>query len=69
MRVLGFLSALLLTTCHGVPAFARDASACYAIGNADSRAYCRAQATQDPAVCYSIQSSALRAQCLAEVRK
>lgn len=69
MRVLGFLTVLLLTTCHAVPAFARDASACYAVGDADGRAYCLAQARQDPAMCYSIQSSALRAQCLAEVRK
>lgn len=48
---------------------AADAGACYAIQDADARAYCLAKAHGDPARCYSIQSSGLRSQCLAEVRK
>jgi len=49
-------------------AFATDAGSCYAIGDADARAYCLAKARKDPGTCYTIQSSGMRSQCLAEVR-
>lgn len=48
--------------------YASDAGSCYAIGDADARAYCLAKARKDSGTCYTIQSSGLRSQCLAEVR-
>ena len=57
---------LLFTGC--APAFAVDAAACYAITDADARAYCLAKARKDSGMCYAIRSSGLRSQCLAEVR-
>lgn len=63
-------AALTLLFLVSAPAAqARDASACYAIQDADQRAYCLAQARHDPSTCYSIQRSDLRAQCRAEVRE
>ncbi|MBB3017699.1 hypothetical protein FHR70_000739 [Microvirga lupini] len=53
----------------GGPVFAADAGSCYAIADADARAYCLAKARGDSGTCYTIQSSGLRSQCLAEVRK
>jgi hypothetical protein len=50
------------------PARAADAAACYAIGDADSRAACLAKARRDPGMCYAVQRADLRAQCLAETR-
>lgn len=46
-----------------------DAGSCYAIADADARAYCRAVAHEDSSICYAIQSPDLRSRCLAEVRK
>lgn len=46
-----------------------DTASCYAIGNADARAYCLARERREPSQCYAIQSSDLRARCLAEVRR
>lgn len=59
--------ALLFSGC--VPAFAQDAGSCYAINDADVRAYCLAKSRREPGTCYTIQASGLRSQCLAEVRK
>lgn len=50
-------------------AFATDSGSCYAIGDADARAYCLAKAHHDTGRCYSIQRADLRSMCLAEVRK
>lgn len=50
-------------------AHAADSGACYAVGDADARAYCLARAHGDPGRCYSIQRADLRAMCLAEVRR
>ena len=64
------LFVLLVVTFAGQrPAFATDSGSCYAIGNADGRAYCLAKAHKDPGRCYSIQDAGLRSQCLAEVRR
>lgn len=46
-----------------------DAGACYAIADADARAFCLAKTHNNSGRCYSIQSPSLRSQCLAEVRK
>lgn len=47
---------------------ASAASACYNIGNADSRAACLAKVYKDPSRCYSVQSPEKRAICIAEVK-
>lgn len=60
---------LLLLASSAGQAFAVDAGSCYAVGNADARAYCLAKAHGNSSGCYSIQSSDLRSMCLAEVRK
>ncbi|MNM84054.1 hypothetical protein D3C81_961280 [compost metagenome] len=60
------LTAVLLAASA---AQATDAGSCYAVGDADARAYCLAKARNDPGTCYSVQNSGLRAQCLAEVRR
>jgi hypothetical protein len=65
MRAL--IIACLLMSC--APAFAVDTGSCYAVGNADARAYCLAKAHGNPSGCYSIQAGDLRSMCLAEVRK
>lgn len=68
MRVVLASLLLLLAACTH-PVLASDAGSCYAIGDADARAYCLAKARKDPGTCYTIQSSGLRSQCLAEVRR
>lgn len=60
---------LLLLASSAGQAFAVEAGSCYAVGNADPRAYCLAKAHGNSSGCYSIQSSDLRSICLAEVRK
>lgn len=67
MRKTLFAAVLLFAGC--TPALATDAGSCYAITDADARAYCLAKARRDSGACYTIQSSALRSQCLAEVRR
>ncbi|MEB0076308.1 hypothetical protein QN386_06895 [Pseudomonas sp. CCI3.2] len=59
---------LLLASFAG-RAIAVDASSCYAINDADARAYCLAKAHGNPSGCYSILAGDLRSMCLAEVRK
>lgn len=68
MRAILASLILLLAACTH-PVLASDAGACYAIHDADARAYCLAKARRDSSTCYSIQRGDLRAQCLAEVRK
>lgn len=60
------LALLIMLTTSA--AQAADAGACYAISNADSRAYCLAKARGEPSMCYAIQAADMRAACLAEVR-
>jgi len=50
-------------------AHATDAGSCYAVADADARAYCLAKAHVDPSRCYAIQRADLRSMCLAEVRR
>lgn len=60
------LFALLLSA---LPAAAEDAGSCYAVADADARAYCLAKAHGDSGRCYAIQNAGLRSMCLAEVRR
>ena len=48
-------------------ALANDGS-CYTVADPDARAYCLANARNDPGTCYTIQAPGLRSLCLAEVR-
>ena len=41
---------------------------CYAIKDADKRAYCLAQVKRDPGNCYRIKDGDNRNQCLAEIK-
>jgi hypothetical protein len=66
-RLIPWLLAILYVVAP--PALAADASSCYAVPDADARAYCLAKAHGDPSRCYSIQDSGLRSQCFAEVRR
>lgn len=43
-------------------------SECYAIKDADKRAYCLAQVKRDPGNCYRIKDGDNRNQCLAEIK-
>ena len=43
-------------------------SECYAIKDADKRAYCLAQVKRDPGNCYRIKDGDKRNQCLAEIK-
>jgi hypothetical protein len=43
-------------------------SECYAIKDADKRAYCLAQVKRDHGYCYRIKNSDNRNQCLAEIK-
>ena len=43
-------------------------SECYAIKDADKRAYCLAQVKRDPGNCYRIKDGDNRSQCLAEIK-
>lgn len=61
--------SLLLAFVLPAAAQASDAGACYAIANADARAFCLARAHRDPGRCYAIQAPDLRSACLAEVRR
>lgn len=62
-----FITALIFG--FTATANAVDASSCYAIAQADARAYCLALAHNEPGRCYSIQDSTTRSRCLAEVRQ
>jgi hypothetical protein len=69
--------ALILLAVSGASALATvaqsaraaDTGTCYAISDADARAYCIARARHDTSACYTVQRADLRSQCLAEVRK
>ena len=50
-------------------AAAADASACYNIGDADTRTYCLARMHKEPSLCYAIMKADVKAMCLAETRK
>lgn len=65
-QALPLLTALLCLP--AARAQATDASACYAIPQADARQYCLARAHGNASLCYAIQSLELRAQCMAEIR-
>lgn len=65
-------SYLLVPLCMGAAAWMGEATAgtseCYAIMDADKRAYCLAQVKRDPGNCYRIKDGDNRNQCLAEVK-
>ena len=50
-------------------AHASDTSACYNIGDADTRTYCLARMHKEPSLCYAIMKADVKAMCLAETRK
>ena len=64
--------SLLVPLCMVVTAWMGEAMAgtseCYAIKDANRRAYCLAQVKRDPGNCYRIQDGDNRNQCLAEVK-
>ena len=51
------------------PAAAANTSACYNIGDADTRTYCLARMHKEPSLCYAIMKADVKAMCLAETRK
>ena len=63
---------LLVPLCMGVTAWIEEAMAgtseCYAIKDADKRAYCLAQVKRNPGNCYRIKDGDNRNQCLAEIK-
>jgi hypothetical protein len=63
---------LLVPLCMVVVAWMGEAMAgtpeCYAVKDADKRAYCLAQAKRDYGYCYRIKGDDRRSQCLAEVK-
>ncbi len=65
-------SSLLVPLCMVVTAWIGDAMAgtpeCYAIKNADKRAYCLAQVKRDYGYCHRIKDGDRRNQCLAEIK-
>ncbi|PVY56624.1 MULTISPECIES: hypothetical protein [unclassified Simplicispira] len=64
--------SLLVPLCMVVTAWMGDAMAgtseCYAIKDADKRAYCLAQVKRDYGYCYRIKDGDNRNQCLAEIK-
>lgn len=66
MKTLLIAAALLSASC--APVFA-NASACYAISDADSRRACLAREHGDASRCYAVQDADKRAMCMAEVGK
>ena len=65
-------SYLLMSLCMIAVAWIGEAMAgtseCYAIKDADKRAYCLAQVKRDHGYCYRIKNSDNRNQCLAEIK-
>lgn len=65
-------SYLLVPLCMSAAIWMGDAMAgtseCYAIKDADKRAYCLAQVKRDPGNCYRIKDGDNRNQCLAEIK-
>ncbi|MFY3386052.1 hypothetical protein [Paracidovorax sp. MALMAid1276] len=65
-------SYLLVPLCMIATAWMGEAMAgtseCYAIKDADKRAYCLAQVKRDPGNCYRIKDGDNRNQCLAEIK-
>ena len=65
-------SYLLVPLCMVVTAWMVDAMAgtpeCYAIKDADKRAYCLARAKRDHGDCYRIKDGDRRNQCLADIK-
>ena len=65
-------SYLLVSLCMSAGAWMGEAMAgtseCYAIKDADKRAYCLAQVKRDPGNCYRIKDGDNRNQCLAEIK-
>jgi len=64
-----YTCALLVAPHSALADQAKSASACYGIGNPDTRAYCMARAHRDTGRCYNIKAADLRSLCLAEVRR
>ena len=64
--------SLLVPLCMVVTAWMGEAMAgtpeCYAIKDADKRAYCLAQVKRDSGSCYRIKDGDNRNQCLAEIK-
>ena len=67
----GMIAAVLmvLAMVGAQHAAAADASACYNIGDADTRTYCLARMHKEPSLCYAIMKADVKALCLAETRK
>ena len=65
-------SYLLVSLCMSAGAWMGEAMAgtseCYAIKDADKRAYCLAQVKRDYGYCYRIKDGDNRNQCLAEIK-
>lgn len=65
-------SYLLVSLCMSAGAWMGEAMAgtseCYAIKDADKRAYCLAQVKRDPGSCYRIKDGDKRNHCLAEIK-
>ena len=65
-------SYLLVPLCMIAVAWMGDAMAgtseCYAIKDADKRAYCLARVKRDPGNCYRIKNGDNHNQCLAEIK-
>ena len=65
-------SYLLVPLCMIAGAWMGEAmagsSGCYAIKDADKRAYCLAQVKRDHGYCYRIKNGDSRNQCLAEIK-
>ena len=65
-------SSLLVPLCMVVTAWIGDAMAgtseCFAIKDADKRAYCLARVKRDPGNCYRIKNGDNHNQCLAEIK-
>ena len=65
-------SYLLVPLCMSAVAWMGEAMAgtseCYAIKDADKRAYCLAQVKRDYGYCYRIKDADNRNQCLAEIK-
>ena len=65
-------SYLLMPLCMIAMAWMGEAMAgtseCYAVMDADKRAYCLAQVKRDPGNCYRIKDGDNRNQCLAEIK-
>ena len=64
--------SLLVPLCMVVTAWMGEAMAgtseCYAIKDADKRAYCLAQVKRDHGYCYRVKEGDKRNQCLAEIK-